>query len=106
MLLRGEYSGLTSGMQLLRSEQPDAPSKSADDEALWAGAVGMGELYALADLLSGVQAIAGLRGLVTAVCEVLWKGLGTDLIISMGLVFAAELLWMSWRDRTVDRRLI
>ena len=42
MLLRGEYSGLTSGMQLLRSEQPDAPSKSADDEALWAGAVGMG----------------------------------------------------------------
>ena len=42
MLLRGEYSGLASGMQLLRSEQPGAAPKGEVDEALWAGAVGMG----------------------------------------------------------------
>jgi hypothetical protein len=71
---------------------------------LLAGVIGVVELLQLAELLSLVQAAAGMGGLVVAVCDVLWKGLGTDLIISAGLVFAAQLVWVAGRERRTLRR--
>ena len=72
---------------------------------LLAGVVGCIELLQLADLLSMVQASSGLGAAVWAAGEVFWRGLGTDLIISSGLVFVAQLLWLHCRDRIAVRRL-
>jgi len=72
--------------------------------AMLTGLIALMELSSIAEWLTWIWGARDLETMLIAVRTYLWSDLGADVLISLGLVFGAELLWRMCCDRLAVRR--